>query len=159
MCSHHKWVSVACVSKTIITTFSICEVEKWVLLAVVGQVTEIGPKAMAWRRVQAGPGWGLIRKQFFTRRWWAWIRLPSGHGPELPEIKDHLDNAPRHRVRISGGAMWNQELDLILVNPFQLGAFYDSISEDGLFLCYLLAAYENLDILITFVLKIKKFLE
>lgn len=55
--------------------------------------------------------------------------------------------------------MWNQKLDLILVNPFQLGAFYDSISEDGLFLCYLLAAYENLDILITFVLKIKKFLE
>ena len=46
----------------------------------------------------------------------------SGPGPELPEIKDHLDNPLRHRVRILGSATWSQELELmILVDLFQLG--------------------------------------
>jgi len=81
MCSHHQWFSVVCESKTIITTFLICEVEIWVLLlGVEGQVpissgdrNRTQGKGMEMRpgRVRLG-----IRKRFFTRRWWAWNRLP-----------------------------------------------------------------------------------
>jgi len=52
----------------------------------------------------------------------------SGHGPELPEFKKHLDSALRHRVCILGGPLWSQELDsTFLVGPFQLGIFCDSM--------------------------------
>ena len=54
----------------------------------------------------------------------------SGHGmgcpgqwarPQVPEFKEHLDNALRHRVWILGGPLQSQELGLmILVGPCQL---------------------------------------
>ena len=45
----------------------------------------------------------------------------SGNGPRLLEFKEHLDNTLRHRISISGGPVWSQDLDLmILVDPFQL---------------------------------------
>jgi len=50
----------------------------------------------------------------------------SGHSPKQLEFKD---NALRHRVWISGGPVWSQELDaLVSVGPFQLRLFYDSLS-------------------------------
>ena len=56
----------------------------------------------------------------------------SGHGPELPEFKEHLDTSLRHRVWFLGGPVWSQELDsMILVGPFQLKIFYDSMIKKG----------------------------
>ena len=52
----------------------------------------------------------------------------SGHSPELPVFKEHLDNALRHRVWFLGGLVWKQGLDaMILVGPFQVGIFYASV--------------------------------
>lgn len=60
----------------------------------------------------------------------------GGHGtgcpgqrawPQVLEFKEHLDTALRQRVWIRGGAVWGQELDLmILLGPSQLGMFCDS---------------------------------
>ena len=51
-----------------------------------------------------------------------------GHSPELTEFRESLDTALRHRVWILGGLEWSQELDsVILVGPFQLGVFCDSV--------------------------------
>ena len=49
------------------------------------------------------------------------VRYPkgSGHGLELMEFKERLDNGLRHRVWILAGAAWSHELDtMILVGPF-----------------------------------------
>jgi len=44
----------------------------------------------------------------------------SEHGPKLPELKQHLD--------VLGAPVWSQVLDsVILVGPFQLSIFYDSV--------------------------------
>ena len=44
----------------------------------------------------------------------------SGHGPKLPEFKEHLDSALRHRVWVLEGPVGTQELDsMILVGSFQ----------------------------------------
>ena len=45
----------------------------------------------------------------------------------MPEFKERSDNALRHRVWILGGVVCSQELDSILVGPFQPGIFCDSI--------------------------------
>jgi len=46
----------------------------------------------------------------------------------LPGFKKPLDNALRHKVWFLGSPVWSQELDLmILLGPFQLGTFYDSM--------------------------------
>jgi len=43
-------------------------------------------------------------------------------------VKEHLDAALRHGVWILGGAVWNRELDsVILVFPFQLRIIYVSM--------------------------------
>lgn len=48
--------------------------------------------------------------------------------PKLPELKKHLDATLRHRVWVSGGTVWSQELALvILAGPFQLRTFCDSM--------------------------------
>ena len=44
-----------------------------------------------------------------------------GHGPKLPEFKEHLDSALRHRVWFLCGTVQSQELDsMICVGPLQL---------------------------------------
>jgi len=71
-----------------------------------------------------------IRKRFFAREWSGTEQAPqsSGQGPKLMEFKKHLNNALRHRVWTLGGPVWSQELDwMILMGPFQLGIFYDSV--------------------------------
>jgi len=51
---------------------------------------------------------------------WAW--------PQVPECKERLDISLRGRVWILGGALWGQELDLMIpVGSFQLEIFYDSV--------------------------------
>lgn len=46
----------------------------------------------------------------------------------LPKLNKHLDNILRHMVWFLGGAMWSQGLDsIILMGPFQLKIFYDSV--------------------------------
>ena len=50
----------------------------------------------------------------------------SSHSTKLPEFKEHLDSALRHRVCILGGPVWSEELEsMIPVGPFQLRIFYD----------------------------------
>jgi len=52
----------------------------------------------------------------------------SGHGPELPDFKEHLGDALRDRAWILCGLMLSQDLDsMALMGPFQLGMFYDSV--------------------------------
>jgi len=65
-----------------------------------------GPKGTAW----SSAGEGQVE-----------VRYPkgSGHGLELMEFKERLDNGLRHRVWILAGAAWSHELDtMILVGPF-----------------------------------------
>ena len=50
-----------------------------------------------------------------------------GHSPELTEFRESLDTALRHRVWILGGPVWSQELDSILMGPFQLRVFCHSM--------------------------------
>ena len=38
----------------------------------------------------------------------------SGHGPELPELTEHLDNTFRHWVWIMSGAVWSWELGSVI---------------------------------------------
>ena len=82
---------------------------------------------LCWERL------GLrVRKSFCTRGRWAWNRLPRAAGKALicqsSRSKERLDTALRHRVWILGGAVQSQELDsTILVGPFQLGIFCDSV--------------------------------
>jgi len=45
-----------------------------------------------------------------------------GHGPELPELREHLDSTLRHWLWILGSAVWSQ-YSMILVCPFQFGIF------------------------------------
>jgi len=51
------------------------------------------------------------------------------HGAFSPEQwRLSLDSALRHRVWVWGGTLWSRGLDLmILVGPFQLGVFCDSV--------------------------------
>ena len=48
-----------------------------------------------------------VRERFRTRGQWA--------GPQVPAYREHLDSTLRHRVRILGGPVWNQELDSIFL--------------------------------------------
>jgi len=57
-------------------------------------VTETGPKGMAWSCVRGGAGW-VLGKDSSTEG--------GGHGPKLPELKEHLHDALRHRVSILDG--------------------------------------------------------
>jgi len=51
-----------------------------------------------------------------------------GHSPLLPELREHWDNALRHRVWILGGRVWSQGLASVnLMGPFQLRTFSDSM--------------------------------
>jgi len=53
----------------------------------------------------------------------------SGHCLEVPELRERLDSALRHRNWIWGGAVWSRRLDsVILVSPFHLGLFCDSVT-------------------------------
>jgi len=46
----------------------------------------------------------------------------------LPEFKKLLDDALSYMVWFLSDPAWSQEMALmILVNPFQLGMFYDSV--------------------------------
>lgn len=48
---------------------------------------------------------------------------------ELPEVREHSDNALRHRAWFLGSAVWSQELDcMVLVASFQLSIFYDPMN-------------------------------
>jgi len=86
-------------------------------------------------------GW----KWFFSRGQWAedlgsvhTQRLAedpqgSAHSPKLPEFKEHLDNALRHKVWILGGPMWSWRLELmILLSSFQFRIFCDSMNSEVL---------------------------
>ena len=42
----------------------------------------------------------------------------SGRGPELPEFKEPLDNAIRHRVWILSGPVWGQGLESFTTYSF-----------------------------------------
>ena len=61
-------------------------------------MTATGPEGTAWSCVGGG-GLG-IRKRFVTNRVVGTEQADqgSGHGPELPEFKVHLDGILRHRV-------------------------------------------------------------
>lgn len=51
-----------------------------------------------------------------------------GYGHMLLEFKKSLENALRKMVSILGGLIWSQGLgSMILVSPFQLRGFYDSM--------------------------------
>jgi len=48
-----------------------------------------------------------------------------GHGPALPECRECFDST---QTEGWGGAVWSRELDsMILLDPFQLGIFCDSM--------------------------------
>ena len=82
-----------------------------------------------------------IKDRFLTKRVVSMQRAPQGsdHGPRLAEFKKYLDNALRHRILILGGRVWSQELNLmILMGPFQLGIFYDSMN---CYICYIFLSY------------------
>lgn len=53
-------------------------------------------------------------------------QVPDGcaHSPELPELRERLDNTLRF-----GGLIWSQELELI--DLFNLSIFYDSMIARG----------------------------
>ena len=54
----------------------------------------------------------------------------SGHGTELLEFKERLDNGVIYMVLFLGGAVWSQELySMITVGPFQLATLYDCIKK------------------------------
>ena len=66
-------------------------------------------------------------------RWWG-VHSLNEHFPEvvtapsLPEFKKHLDNALRTMVWFLGGPVRSQRLEwMILMGPFQLEIFYDSL--------------------------------
>jgi len=50
--------------------------------------------------------------------------------PSLPKFKKHLDNDARHMDSFLHGAVWSQEL-VILVCPFQFKIFYDSMIQES----------------------------
>ena len=46
----------------------------------------------------------------------------------MPEFKEHLDSALRHRVWVLGGAVWSQGLDVVIpVGLFPLNILHDSM--------------------------------
>ena len=50
--------------------------------------------------------------------------------PQVPEVKEHRDNALRYKVCILGAPVWSQGSDLmVLVGPFQHRTFYDSVKK------------------------------
>jgi len=52
----------------------------------------------------------------------------SGHSPKLPEFKQHLDNALRHRVLILSDSTWSHIwTQWFLLGSFQPGIFSDSM--------------------------------
>ena len=77
----------------------------------------------------SGEGQLGIRERGCTRGRWAWngMHRAAGTAPVL-EFKEHLDTALRHRIWILSGSVWSQGLDLmVLMGPFQLRIFYDSM--------------------------------
>ena len=51
-----------------------------------------------------------------------------GHGPELPELREHWDASLRHSDWVLGGPAWSRGLDkMIIKGPSQLGIFPDSV--------------------------------
>ena len=82
-------------------------------------MTATGPEGTAWSCVRGGAaggqGNGLRQRAVSMER----AAQSSGHSPEMPELRGHLDTALRHRVCISGGAGWSQQLGvMVLVGPF-----------------------------------------
>ena len=69
-----------------------------------------------------------MREGVCTRGRWAWNSLPRAVGrPRMPELREHLDSAPRHWVWIWDSPMWILELDSVIpVGPFPLGILYGS---------------------------------
>lgn len=56
-----------------------------------------------------------------------WNELPTGHGPKMPELQEHLDNS--FSTEFGFWVVYRQQLDsMILVSPFQLKVFYHSTS-------------------------------
>ena len=53
----------------------------------------------------------------------------SSHVSELPEFKEHLDDALRHMVWFLGGSLWSQEMDWLNdpYGPFQLKILCDGV--------------------------------
>ena len=52
----------------------------------------------------------------------------NGHSPRMTVFKKHLDNVLSHMVIwFLGDPVWSQELGSVLVGPFQLKIFYDSM--------------------------------
>jgi len=68
---------------------------------------------------------GYQERRFFTSGWWSWRRLPEVLGsPELPD--QHLsDIGSDFWVAAREARGWTQR---ILMGPFQLGIFYDSVT-------------------------------
>jgi len=86
---------------------------------------------------KGGPEWVSLLPNLLLWVVRHWNRLPRAAvmAPIMPEFKKHLDKALRHRAWFLGGPVWSQELNLIILRGlFQLGIFYDSVSEPlGLF--------------------------
>ena len=104
------------------------EGQRWALLS----VTATGPEGTAWSCARGGTaegeGKGLHQRAVGMER----PAQGSGHGPQCQSSGSVWRALSTLRVWILGGAVWSQGLDsMILVGPFQLLWFYDSIIFSG----------------------------
>ena len=91
-------------------------------------MTATGAEGMAWSCVRGGAAGGLRTGS---------APEGGGHGigcpglwpwSQVPEFKEHLDTALRHRVWIWGGAVQSQELNSVILGClFQVKIFHDSV--------------------------------
>lgn len=87
-----------------------------------------GPKGMAKSCITSGSGWEFRRSSAPEG---GGHGTPQGcrHSPELPQLREHLDNILRNTGWVLGGTVWSQKLNSVIpVNPFQTGVFYDSMN-------------------------------
>lgn len=94
-------------------------------------LTAMGPRGKAWSCIAGESHWVTAKGSSPLQRVEGMEQAPQGshHDPRLLELKEHLDSSLRHLVWCLGGAVWSRELDsMILVGPFQLGMYYDSLN-------------------------------
>jgi len=89
-------------------------------------VTATGTEGMSWGCTRGGAG--RLGEGSSPMSGQAPEQALQSHVPKLPEFKDCLDNTVSCMVWFFGGAVWSLELDsVILMGPFQLWIFYDSV--------------------------------